>query len=128
VLAVGCQYAFPGFTILILLAGCAAQQTISYRQDVYPLLEANCLKCHKPPDGEGYLKTGLNMETYRSLMRGTLYGPVIIPGNSKTSILNMLVEGRADASLRMPHELKEPLTEWQIRILQLWVNQGAKDN
>jgi hypothetical protein len=68
------------------------------------------------------------METYRSLMRGTLYGPVIIPGNSKKSILNMLVEGRVNASLRMPHERKEPLTERQIGILRLWVDQGAKDN
>jgi len=68
------------------------------------------------------------MESYRSLMQGTLYGPVIVPGNSRKSILNMLVEGRADASLRMPHQRDTPLTAEEIGILRLWVDQGARDN
>jgi hypothetical protein len=127
-LAMGRRRVFPVITIVSLLPACATQQTISYHQDVYPLLEANCLECHRPPEGEGYLKTGLNMESYRSLMQGTVYGPVIIAGNSRRSILNMLVEGRADASLRMPHERNEPLTQRQIAILRHWVDQGARDN
>jgi hypothetical protein len=40
----------------------------------------------------------------------------------------MLVEGRANASLRMPHHRDEPLTAQEIGILQLWVDQGARDN
>ena len=68
------------------------------------------------------------METYQSLMKGTLYGPVIIPGDSRKSIFNMLVEGRADASLRMPHLQTNPLTAQDIEILRLWVDQGARDN
>jgi len=40
----------------------------------------------------------------------------------------MLVEGRADASLRMPHQRAEPLTAEEIGILRLWVDQGARDN
>jgi len=82
----------------------------------------------QPPDGEGYLKTQLSMESYRSLMQGTLYGPVIVPGDSMKSILNRLIEGRADASLRMPHHRSEPLTAQEIRLLRLWINQGARDN
>ncbi len=120
--------AVTGGVVITLLAGCAGQQTISYHQDVYPVLKTNCLACHSPPDGKGYLKTHLNMESYRSLMQGTLYGPVIIPGDSRKSILNMLVEGRADASLRMPHQRDEPLTAQEIEILRLWVDQGARDN
>jgi hypothetical protein len=119
---------FAGGTFIALLAGCVDRETISYHQDVYPILETNCLECHRLPDGEGYLKTQLSMETYQSLMKGTLYGPVIIPGDSSKSILNMLVEGRADATMRMPHRRNESLTEHQIEILKLWVNQGARDN
>lgn len=61
-------------------------------------------------------------------MAGTIYGPVIVPGNSNRSILNMLVEGRADASMRMPHDGNESLSADEIRILSLWVQQGAPDN
>jgi hypothetical protein len=68
------------------------------------------------------------MENYESIMTGTVYGPVIVPGDSKRSILNMLVEGRADASMRMPHNEDEPLTGDELRILHLWVKQGARDN
>ena len=120
--------AFAGSVFIALLAGCLTRQTISYHHDVYPILETKCLECHKPPDGKGYLKTHLSMETYHSLMQGTFYIPVIVPGDSRKSIFNMLAEGRADASLRMPHQQAEYLTAQEIEILRLWVDQGAKDN
>jgi hypothetical protein len=122
------RHAIPRGVAIVMLAGCVAQHTISYHRDVYPVLESNCLECHRPPDGKGYLETGLNMENYQSLMQGTRYGPVIVPGDSRKSILNMLVEGRADASLRMPHQRDEPLSAQEIEILRLWVDQGARDN
>ena len=117
-------------TLLVFLAGaaCQTQPKVSFQNEVYPILEKNCLECHKPPGGKGYRETGLNMENYESLMTGTVYGPVIVPGNSKKSILNMLVEGRADDSMRMPHNRSTPLTDREIRILHLWVKQGAKNN
>jgi hypothetical protein len=127
-LSMNYRRAFAGGVFIALLAGCLARQTISYHQNVYPILKTNCLECHRPPDGEGYLKTHLSMETYQSLMKGTFYGPVIVPGDSRTSIFNMLVEGRADPSLRMPHLRAEPLTAQEIEILRLWVDQGARDN
>lgn len=114
--------------IITILTGCASREVISYRQDVLPILEHNCLECHLPPDGKGYLKTRLNMESYDTLMQGTLYGPVVVPGDSRHSILNMLVEGRAEATLRMPHEREQPITKREIEILRLWVDQGARDN
>ena len=112
----------------IVGAGCQVQKQISFRNDVYPILDEHCVDCHTPPRGEGYRTTGLNMENYASVMAGTIYGPVIVPGDSKRSILNMLVEGRADASMQMPHNQDEALTDDEIRILHLWVKQGARDN
>ena len=122
------RHAFLGSVHLVLLAGCATEQTISYQQAVYPILATNCLECHRPPNGTGYLQTRLNLETYQSLMQGTVYGPVIVPGNSRQSSLNRLVEGRAGASLRMPHQRDQPLTAHEIAILRRWVDQGAHDN
>ena len=120
--------AVAGGLFIALLNGCPDRQTTSYHQDVYPILETNCLECHRPPDGEGYVKTHLSMETYQSLMKGTLYGTVIVPGDSRKSIFNMLVEGRADASMRMPHLQNKLLSSQEIEILRLWVDQGARDN
>jgi hypothetical protein len=114
--------------ILLLISGCVKEERqVSFRGEVQPVLRSNCIECHVPPDGEGYLKTGLSMATYEDLMHGTIYGPVIVPGDSLHSILNMLVEGRADPSMRMPHG-KKPLDTEEIEILRLWVNQGALDN
>ena len=101
---------------------------MSFERDVYPILERHCVGCHRPPQGEGYKKTGLNMETHHDVMVGTRYGPVITPGNSMRSILNMLVEGRAGASMRMPHKRDEPLPDKEKEVLRLWVNQGARND
>jgi hypothetical protein len=68
------------------------------------------------------------MQSYETLMQGTLYGPVILPGDSHHSILIMLVEGRVDASMRMPYGHKEPLTQYEIGVLRRWVEQGARNN
>jgi hypothetical protein len=116
-------------TVMVLLVGgCVKEEPqVSFRDDVQPILRSNCIECHIPPNGEGYLKTGLSMATYGDLMRGTIYEPVIVPGNSRHSILNMLVEGRADPSMSMPHGRK-PLKAEEIKILRVWVEQGARNN
>ena len=114
--------------LVTFLVGCASQPRVSFQQDVYPILGNNCLACHTPPQGKGYLKTRLNMQSYETLMQGTVYGPVIMPGDSRHSILNMLVEGRVDTSMRMPHGRDEPVTQHEIEVLRLWVEQGAHNN
>jgi hypothetical protein len=52
----------PVFLMATLLAGCATSERVSYQQDVYPVLESNCFVCHTPPQGAGYVKTGLNLQ------------------------------------------------------------------
>jgi len=114
--------------MVLLVSGCVKEEPqVSFRGDVQPILRSNCIECHIPPNGEGYLKTGLSMATYDDLMHGTIYGPVIVPGDSQHSILDMLVEGRADPSMRMPHGRK-PLNNEEIEILRVWVEKGAVNN
>lgn len=109
-----------------LLLGACGQKEISYKADVQPILKQYCMECHVE-GGEGYQKSGLLMTSYESLMKGTKFGPIIKPGDSLTSALNMLVEGRADPSLKMPHG-KAPLPADKIAVLKKWVDQGAKNN
>jgi len=112
-------------TATLLLAACG-QKEVSYKADVQPILKQYCIECHVE-GGQGYAKSGLLMTSYESLMKGTKFGPIIKPGDSLTSALTMLVEGRADPSLKMPHG-KESLPKEKIDLLKKWVEQGAKNN
>jgi hypothetical protein len=68
------------------------------------------------------------MSSYQNLMKGTKFGPVIKAGDSISSTLVILVEGRADPSLKMPHGGKNPLTNDQTKKLRIWIDQGALQN
>ena len=111
-----------------VISGCATQREISFQHDIDPILIEKCLQCHKPPDGIGYVRTGLDLETYDALMKGTMFGTVIIPGDSKRSVINKLAEGRTGESMRMPHGDATKLTKEEVEFLNLWVNQGALNN
>jgi uncharacterized membrane protein len=102
-------------------------ETVSFSKDVFPILKSRCFECHTQ-GGEGYKASGLNMETYADLMKGTKFGPVIKPHDSLSSTLMILVEGRADPSIKMPHGKREPLTKDQIQTIGKWIDEGAKNN
>lgn len=115
------------FSGLLATAGTTkAEEVVSYTLDVYPILQSRCVSCHKP-GGEGYEKTGLDLSTYSGLMKGTKHGPIVVPGEPLVSNFNVLIEGRAAQSIRMPHN-QRPLLKAQQDILHDWVKQGAKDN
>lgn len=103
------------------------QGDVSYKNDVYPLIYDYCLNCHSP-GGKGYNKSGLDMRTYESLMKGTKFGPVVKPGDPETSTFVMLLEGRANPALRMPAGINGSLYKQHITTMRKWVHQGAKNN
>ncbi|MBI3903954.1 MAG: hypothetical protein HY306_13595 [Nitrosomonadales bacterium] len=100
---------------------------VSYKNDIRPLINDYCLSCHQP-GGKGFEKSGLDMRTYQSLIKGTQYGPVIKPGDSISSTLIMLVEGRADPSIKMPYGINGSLSKDKIDLLKKWIDQGARNN
>jgi Planctomycete cytochrome C len=104
----------------------SAAETISFEGDVIPILQVRCIECHQP-GGDGYGESGLDLTSYEGVMKGTKHGPIVVPGNAIMSNLMVLVDGRADEAIRMPHERKK-LTKCEISILRRWVNAGAKDN
>jgi len=111
-----------------MIAGCVTQSAVSYQNDIAPILNGKCLRCHNQPDGMGYVQSGLNVESYEALMQGTMFGTVIIPGDSKRSVINKLIEGRAGELMRMPHGDAKKLTAEEVEQIKLWVDQGALDN
>jgi len=104
-----------------------AEKEISYKKDIYPIFQDYCLSCHVP-GGKGYNKSGFDMRTYQSLMKGTKFGPVVQPGSSLTSTLNVLVSGHANPAISMPYGIKGGLPKDKTTLLNKWVDQGAKNN
>lgn len=115
----------------LLLLGCGTEEatkpSVSFSKQITPILQNHCLECHTP-NKPGHLASGLDMSTYDSLMKGTKFGPVITPGKSVSSTLVILVEGRADPSIKMPHGDRPPLSQEQIHLLRQWIDEGAKNN
>jgi mono/diheme cytochrome c family protein len=111
---------------LAMAATAVAEEPISYKDDVVPIMQIRCLECHQP-GGEGYVQSGLDLTSYAGLMKGTKYGPVVVAGDAMMSNFLVVVDGRASQAIRMPHDRKK-LTKCEIDILRRWVNSGAKNN
>ncbi len=101
---------------------------VSFKDDVQPILHDYCVSCHSL-GGRGHAKSGLDLTSYEGLMKGTKFGPVVIPGNSSTSTFTKLLTG-TNKGLKMPMGLNETgtLDRQYILILRKWVKQGAKNN
>ncbi len=113
--------------IPLVITGCGREDAVSFSQDVRPVLEQNCLECHQA-GGSGLEASGFSMETYDGLMKGTNFGPMIIAGDTEGSNMLVLMEGRADSSIRMPHGYREPVSTQDIQTIRQWIAQGAKNN
>ena len=112
---------------MLALTGCKSEQPVSYAQDVQPIIQKHCIDCHVS-GGDGFIASGFAMDTYEGLMKGTRNGPMIIAGDSEGSNMLVLMEGRADPSISMPHGKMEGATGKETEIIRLWIDQGAKNN
>ncbi|MCK9201225.1 MAG: c-type cytochrome domain-containing protein [Gallionella sp.] len=103
-------------------------EEVSFKGDVMPILEDHCVSCHRP-GGKGHAKSGLDLTSYQGLMKGTIYGPVVIPGNSDVSTFTKLLTG-TNKGLKMPMGLNAggTLDRQSILLLRKWVAQGARNN
>lgn len=128
------KFSFKTFVMLIpmcmlglLLTGCDREDAVSFSQDVKPILDQNCIECHQA-GGSGMEASGFSMETFDDLMKGTNFGPMIVPGDPEGSNMLVLMEGRADPSISMPHGYREPVSTQDVQTIRLWIDQGARNN
>jgi hypothetical protein len=119
--------------IPLLIISCS--KPVSFKMDINPIFVANCLNCHDG-SGEGSSTSGFNLKTYGSVMKGTKFGPVIVPGSSVSSSLYRMVAHKVDEEIQMPpHHDKalakgreDALTPRQIELIEKWIDEGAKNN
>lgn len=98
----------------------AEEAPVSFHRQVFPILRANCVSCHKPGKSKGQL----DLSSHAGLLRGGKDGAAIEAGAPHRSRLFEDVTGEVPA---MPEE-GEPLTEEEVAVIERWIAQGAKDD
>ena len=98
---------------LLPTAACAAPPAkphVSFSEDVLPLLKFKCGACHLP-GGEGAEKSGFEVTSYETVMKGTKFGAMIVPGDRGLE--------QPDAAARLGRLARHPHAARQEAIVDL---------
>jgi hypothetical protein len=118
---------FGCLLLACIVFGCG-QKPVSYRDQIQPVLNTRCVKCH---GGEMTLGK-ISLTSYESLMSSkTISGkqPLVYPGSPTESRLYILCATN-QAHFRMPPDTSAitPLPGPELELLAKWITQGAKNN
>ena len=65
----------------------ASTATVSFANDVMPIIQSRCINCH----GGQRVEKGLKLDSYADVMAGSENGPVVVPGDAANSQLVELI-------------------------------------
>ncbi|HEU0006327.1 MAG TPA: DUF1549 domain-containing protein, partial [Terriglobia bacterium] len=100
----------------------AVARPVNFLEDIRPILEQSCLKCHSP----NVSMSGLRLDNRAQALKGGDLGTDIHPGRSDRSRL-IHFAARLVSELEMPPKGQgDPLTEQEIALLRAWIDQGAE--
>lgn len=94
---------------------------------VTPILAEKCNYCH----GEDKANGKLRMDSIPALLAGGAEGPVtLIPGDASASLMIQRIHLPLDDEddEHMPPPEKDQLEDFEIAILEYWINSGAKEH
>jgi formylglycine-generating enzyme required for sulfatase activity len=95
---------------------------MQFVRDIQPILEQNCIACHKADKKEG----GLEMTTLEKCVKGGDTGPALVGyDNAKSLLLTRAQLPDDDEDLMPPKKKGGPLRKEEVQKLSLWVKQGA---
>ena len=107
--------------IILFSSGGIASAAVDFQQQVQPVLENVCIRCHGADSSKG----GLRLDTREGLLKGGKHGPVINHTDlTKSELLRRITLPRGHDDL-MPQEA-EPLSGPHRNWLVEWVKTGAK--
>ena len=95
----------------------AASRPVVFSQDIKPILDSSCIKCH----GRGRAKGGFQIDTRETLLKGGDSGAAVALGQSQDSLLIELVAAVNPDNV-MPQKGKR-LTPEQIGLFRAWIDQ-----
>ena len=116
---------------LFFLSGCTYDSApeidpsipvVSYSEEIKPIIEANCYRCHSTtatdPDKAGYAF----FDDFDDLKNFALKKSVFNPAYTTLQARIRYIE-----SPGMPYD-RDPLSEEQIQLIELWIKAGAPNN
>ena len=80
-----------------------------------------CTVCH----GGAEPRAGLSLDDYKSMMKGSKRGPVIVPGNPAGSEIVRRLKGASEP--RMPFDGPPWLSDDEVTLIEQWIAAGAKE-
>ncbi len=108
-----------GILLILFAAQLPSQQspTVDYAKQIQPIFNT-CAACHIGSAASA----GLHLDSAAGALAGSNAGRVIIPGNSKTSLLVQRITDTTGN--QMPPS--DMLSKEQIKLITDWIDQGAK--
>lgn len=111
-------------TIVVLFIGLSslgsADEPVSFRKDIAPILLESCTACHGPKKAEG----GYRVDSFERAMREGDSGSPAFAAKELDDSEGFRRITSEDPDDRMPLEA-DPLPEEQVQLFQRWIEQGA---
>ena len=108
---------FALFAVLFLVATARADDKVTYQDNVLPLIQAHCAKCHN----EDKRKADLDLTSYQGALKGSGSGAIVVAGNPDASKLWRAVTQVEDPT--MPPN-SPPLPAAELDIFKKWIQGG----
>lgn len=94
---------------------------VSFKSQIAPVLQANCVSCHCAKKAEG----GFRLDNFHELTQaGDSDSAIIVAGKAEEGLLWQRISS-TDPSSRMPPE-SEPLAAEQLQSIRQWIAEGAE--
>jgi hypothetical protein len=107
-----------GCAVLFLaLTSARADDKITYQDNVLPIIQANCAKCHN----EDKRKADLDLTSYQGVLKGSGSGAVVVAGNPDASKLWKAITQVEDPT--MPPN-QPPLPDKTLEVFKKWIQGG----
>jgi formylglycine-generating enzyme required for sulfatase activity len=109
-------------SLVLPSAGFTVQAAVDFVKDVQPVLENNCVSCHR----EGNVKGGVRLDTHKQALTSGDNGPALVPGKpDKSPIYTTLVLPDDDELLMPPKKKGGPLPKEVAAMIKAWIEEGA---
>ncbi len=103
--------------LALLGTGAHADEKITYQDQIQPIIQARCAKCHN----EDKKKADLDLTSYQSVLKGSGSGAVLLPGNPEGSKLWKVIV-RIEEPF-MPDN-QPPLPAQELEVFRKWIQGG----
>lgn len=111
------SFCILGGAALAFLMPVSAQEKVTYQDNVLPIIENNCGKCHNPDKKKG----DLDLTSYGGAMKGGGSGPAVVAGNPESSKLWKAITHAEDPE--MPPN-KPKLPDKELEVFRKWIAGG----